>query len=245
MQVFIEYTLWITPGFLILLSTYLLVPKKAIATKIFILILGFILIRDNMTTFGFWEFGIINNLPWMRFTENSTLLVIMGLVSFFITGGIIHLQKDMQNLLFWIASQKIISLFMGIIGAVVVVLPFFFFYQGIPLEERGGPFPPEILPLLFFFALSGNLMEEVLFRGYLQGYFETITTRGRAALLSGLLFGAGHIFLATTVTSLGLPIILFTLYEGVICSFVRSKYGILPSTLTHGLSIFVLASGIL
>lgn len=244
MDLFLEYILWITPGFLILLVTYLLLPKNAFSTKIFILILGFILIRDNMTTFDFWHFGTTNNLPWMRFTEKSSLLILMGVASLMITGGIIYLQKDMRHLLFWIGNKKVLSLFMGILGAIIVVLPFFFIYQGIPLEKRGGFFPTEVLPLLFFFSLSGNLMEEVLFRGYLQGYLETITDSIRAALLSGLMFGVGHVFLATTVTTLGLPLILFTFFEGIICSFVRLKYGIFPSTLTHGLSIFVLASSI-
>ncbi|WKA59208.1 CPBP family intramembrane metalloprotease [Planococcus shenhongbingii] len=209
-----------------------------------VLILGFILVRDNMSTFKFWEFGLIHNLPWMRFTENGMVLITLGLMSLILTGGIVFLQKDRQKLLFWISDQKLKSYLVGVAGAAIVVLPFWLIYLGMPLEERGGSFPKVILPFLLFFALSGNLMEEVLFRGYLQGYFETVTSSIRAAFLAALFFYAGHIFLATTVTGLGLPLLLFTLYEGIICSFVQRKHGILPSTLTHGLAIFLLSAAL-
>ena len=87
-------------------------------------------------------------------------------------------------------------------------------------------------------------MKEVLFRGYLQGMFELKTGPWRAALLSGLLFAAGHVFLSATVTDLGPLILLFTLYEGLVCSLVRMRHGVAASALTHGLAIFVLSAGL-
>ncbi|GIQ69065.1 hypothetical protein XYCOK13_18890 [Xylanibacillus composti] len=88
-------------------------------------------------------------------------------------------------------------------------------------------------------------MEEVLFRGYVQGYLEQRTGMWRAAILSGLFFASGHIFLSATVTDLGIMVLVFTLYEGIVCSIVRMKHGIIAATLTHGLAIFALASGLL
>lgn len=113
-----------------------------------------------------------------------------------------------------------------------------------PVDQRGVVvFYVLLLPLLTL-ALLGNFMEEVLFRGYIQGYLERRTSMWRAALLSGLLFAVGHVFLSATVTDLGIMVIVFTLYEGVVCGIVRMKHGIIAATLTHGLTIFVLASGI-
>lgn len=39
-------------------------------------------------------------------------------------------------------------------------------------------------------------------------------------------------------------ILVFTLYEGVICAIVAMKQGVIASTLTHGLAVFILASGL-
>ena len=55
----------------------------------------------------------------------------------------------------------------------------------------------------------------------------------------------GHIFLAVTVTDLGIAVILFTLYEGIICAVVRKNHGVIAATITHGMTIFILASGLL
>src|SRR5690606_21042 len=38
-----------------------------------------------------------------------------------------------------------------------------------------------------------------------------------------------HVFLATTVTAAGAPLLLFTLWEGVICGVVGARHGVLPA----------------
>lgn len=133
----------------------------------------------------------------------------------------------------------------GILGGVVVAAPFVLVGLGAPLDARGGAVAVGLLPALLFMALVGNFLEELLFRGFLQGYFEEHLSGVRAAVLSGLLFAAAHIFLATTVTDLGWPVLLFVTVEGLACAFIYRSFGLVASTLTHGVAIFVLASGLL
>lgn len=87
-------------------------------------------------------------------------------------------------------------------GAVMVALPLLAVMRFVPLGERGGDVPAVLLIPLAVLALGGNFMEEVLFRGHVQGYLETIGLGAvRTVLLSGALFAAGHVFLAATVTA--------------------------------------------
>ena len=86
--------------------------------------------------------------------------------------------------------------------------------------------------------------EEVFFRGYLQGRLEQAMPAMRAALLSAVLFAACHAFLATTVTDVGWPLLAFTLWEGLICAFLRLRWGVIPAAIAHGLAIFLLSSGL-
>ncbi|WP_020614966.1 CPBP family intramembrane glutamic endopeptidase [Paenibacillus daejeonensis] len=245
MDTFIEYCWRITPGILLLTVTYLLLPRKSMTSRIFLLIFGFILVRDAMTPMGYWRFGTTEHMLWVRFAEDGWLLLTLGLVSLLLTAFLVYKNIAMRQYILWIGPNKWRSLFMGLAGAVLVLAPFTVLYGMTDLALRGGSVPTALLASLLFMALAGNLMEEVLFRGYLQGYYETLTTPWRAALLSGLLFAAGHIFLASTVTDLGFAVLLFTLYEGLVCAWVRIKHGVLASTLTHGLAIFFLASGLL
>lgn len=61
---------------------------------------------------------------------------------------------------------------MGILGAVIASLPLTLAYLvlGVPIEDRGGAVPLQLLPFVLFIALSANLYEEILFRGYLYGW---------------------------------------------------------------------------
>lgn len=240
-----DYSLRVSPGLLLIALTYLLLPYKAVAFRLFLLVFGFILIRDVMTPLGFWKFGVSSNTVWLRFVEDGGLLWTLGLVSLAFAAGIILFNSRFNTYLVWTGPNKWLAVAVGLAGAAIVIAPLALMYSSIPIDQRGGIVPTSLLLPLFCMALFGNLMEEVLFRGYLQGYLEKITGAWRAAFLSGLLFATGHIFLAATVTDLGFAILLFTLYEGLVCAIVRMKHGIIASTLTHGVTIFVLASGLI
>lgn len=246
MQELINYSLQILPGLSLLAATYFFFKgKRAVAIRIILLILGFILIRDAMTPAGFWEFGVTNGtVPWVRFINDPFIVGMLGVISLVLTVSVVKLNRAMRPYLKWgkLSAKPLLA---GVLGAVTVILPFIVVYQFVPLHERGGEVALSLLPALFVMAMLGNLMEEVLFRGYLQGYLEKLYTPVRAAVLSALMFALGHVFLATTVTDLGIAIILFTLYEGAVCAFLRLKFGIWSAAMAHGLAIFALASGLI
>lgn len=198
-----------------------------------------------MTPAGFWEFGVTNDVvPWIRFINDPLIVGLLGATSLVLTLTIIKFNKTMKPYLKWgkLSGRTVLW---GLFGAAVIVVPFAVAYQFIPLSSRGGEVALSLLPALFAMVMLGNFMEEVLFRGYLQGYLEKFYTPARAAILSALTFAAGHIFLATTVTDLGAVIIVFTLYEGLVCAFLRLRYGIWPAAIAHGVGIFVLACGLI
>lgn len=245
MEILLDYSLRILPGLVLIMLIFLLLPKNSVISKIFLLIFGFILMRDAMTPMGLWQFGVEEGTVWLRFIDNGLILIVLALTSLGLTFGIIYFNKSLRKYLLWFGNNKVMSLTVGLVGAFIAIAPFIFMYMGTSVEKLGGPVSVELLLPLLVFSLFGNFTEEVLFRGYVQGYFETQTSPWLAVLLSGLLFSMGHIFLAATVTSLGIAIILFTLYEGLICAVVRKNHGIIAATLTHGLTIFILASGLL
>jgi hypothetical protein len=67
----------------------------------------------------------------------------------------------------------------------------------------------------------------------------------RAGIWYGVFFAFCHVYLATTVTGVGYPLLVFTLWEGVIAGLVGAKGGVLPATLTHSGAIFLLSSGLI
>jgi CAAX protease family protein len=154
------------------------------------------------------------------------------------------LDRDNRPLFVWRRGSALAGLLWGIGGALVVVTPYVVAYQFVPIELRGGPVPQLALPAIFVFALLGNLLEEALFRGYVLGVLAQRMTPILAGIASGVVFSFCHIYLAATVTSVGLPVLVFTLWEGVIAGIVGAKCGVAFSTMTHGGAIFLLASGL-
>lgn len=244
MEILFEYFLRITPALALVTLVFFLLPKKQLLAKIFILIIGFILMRDAMTPEGIWHFGLTAPAIWLRFVENSAVLFVLGALSGLSVWALLQ-SHDLRRLVRWGDVRSLWPYAVGAIAGVLVAAPFVALSLGTPLEARGGAVAVSLLPALFVMAILGNLLEEVIFRGFLQSYFEKHMTGVRAAVLSGLMFAVAHIFLATTVTDLGWPLLAFVLLEGLVCAFIYRKHGLVGAALAHGIAIFILAAGII
>lgn len=246
MSELIDYGLRLMPGLVMGVLFLAAVPRKILPIRIFIYILLFIIIRDLMTPFEFWSFGS-DGFFWIRWIDNSAHLILFGLASPLLVWTMNRIDPDLKDLLVWFKGSKAIGLVIGVAGAIVVALPLFLIYQFIPIDQRGGEVDRRLILPILLIALGGNLYEETVFRGYLFGYLEQVVLMKplRAAITSGIAFSFGHIFLAITVTNTGINLLIFALYEGILAGIVRMKYGVVPATLTHGLAIFLLSSGLL
>lgn len=153
--------------------------------------------------------------------------------------------KELRALVVWGELRSWKTYVIGVAAGVLVALPFIALGFDTPLEQRGGAVTVALLPALFLMAFAGNFLEELIFRGFLQSYFAKHMANIRAALLSGVTFAAAHVFLASTVTDLGWPILLFVAIEGMVCAFIYRSFGLISATLVHGTAIFLLAAGLL
>ncbi len=204
----------------------------------------FILLRDAMTPLGLWSFGR-QGFFWIRLDSDPWFLVLLGLACLGISLGVYYLDGENQSLFRWTRGNLPSGLVWGVCGAFVVVAPFVAAYQHTAVESRGGPIPLQNIPAILVFAMLGNLLEEALFRGYVYGQLAQKMAPIKAGIASGVVFAFCHVFLATTVTDTGYPLLVFTLWEGMIAGGVGAKGGVIPATLTHGGAIFVLSSGLI
>ena len=241
----IPYSLRILPGVLLGVACLIALRKSAPSVRIFVYIVIFILVRDAMTPLGLWDFGATDAF-WLRFTAPGPVLVAMGITSALIVVAMQMADPELRSFVRWFTGSRVTATLEGLFGAVLVTAPILVWYAFVPIELRGGAVATRLIPAVMVTALLGNLYEETLFRGYLQGYLETRAQMGRykAGVSSGLLFGLGHSFLALTVTAVGWPVLAFATYEGIVCGIVRARRGVFAAVLTHGLAIFVLASGL-
>lgn len=244
MEDLFSYFIRIAPGLIIILAAFFLLPKKQLLAKIFLLIFAFVLMRDAMTPVGFWSFNITESTMWLRFIDSPLILFVLGILSLGAAVSLL-LVRDFRSLVRWGDVRSWRTYVFGLLAGLLVASPWIVLGFNVPLEARGGAVAIGLLPALLFMALAGNFLEELLFRGFLQSYFEKHMKSIRAAVVSGLIFAVAHIFLASTVTSLGWPLLVFVLVEGLACAFVYRTYGLLSATIVHGVAIFMLASGLL
>lgn len=240
-ELLINYSTRVAPGILVAVAFLSMLPRRLMVVRMFGYILAFILIRDTITPLNVWWFGS-GWTPWLRMESDPPLVLTVGAVCVAITVTMNAIEPELARLIVWFRGNKWVAVAGGLLGAVVVFAPFIAIYSRIPIAERGGSVETAHWVPLALMCLMINFYEETLFRGYLQGYLEAHVTHVRAALLSGFAFALGHTFLATTVTDTPW-LIAFTLYEGLIAAFVRMRFGVVASVLTHGLGIFPLAAG--
>lgn len=244
-EAFGEYGMLVLPGLaLMALCLGLARADRDPLLRTVVLVLGFVLIRDAMTPTGLWSFGVVEGagVPWLRMSQDPWVLVGFGLGSLLVAGAVL-LDPDLRGLVRW-GRVDPGTMGLGVLGGVLAAAPILALSIGQPVEARGGAVGTGLLPALAFMALAGNFLEEVIFRGFLQGRLEQAMAPVRAALLSGVLFAACHAYLATTVTDVGWPLLAFTLLEGLVCALLRQWRGLVPAVLAHGLAIFLVSSGL-
>ncbi|MBA5729245.1 hypothetical protein HW423_05545 [Aerococcaceae bacterium INB8] len=81
MLLLLDYFLRLLTGLIVVVAIYFIVPKDMTVLKIFILIFGFILMRDAMTPLNTWVIGVNGNVLWLRFIEDAFILITIGLLS--------------------------------------------------------------------------------------------------------------------------------------------------------------------
>ena len=238
MELLATYNMRMAPGLLVFALCLLLLPRAAIGLRIALYIAIFILVRDAMTPTGLWSFDGLR----ISFFNDTFVLATLGIASVLGVAFLVAVEKGMRPLLVWRRGPLVEGGLVGLAAGAII---------GFGAASLSGfapmiwDFTPAFIFGLVILVYGGNLLEEVLFRGYLQGRLEQVVTPVRAAFLSGLFFAACHSFLAITVTNIGWPILAFTAVEGIACGFVRLRYGIWAAALTHGTVILLVAMPLL
>ena len=243
LETFTNYFARVAPG-LVLTAAVLALTRRSPRLRIVIYLAMFVLLRDAMTPLGLWSFGR-EAFFWIRLSNDPAFLVAFGLASLPIVLGLYFLDRQNRSLVRWMRGDVTLGVVSGLFAALVVVAPCLAIYRHTPIDARGGAVPAGNIPALLAFTLLGNLVEELLFRGYVYGWLSEQMPPIRAGLASGVIFAFCHVFLAITVTDVGYSLLVFTLWEGMIAGMVGAKWGVLPSTLTHGGAIFLLSSGLI
>jgi uncharacterized protein len=243
LNIFMEYLMRIWPGPALTVLLFLIVRPPAFG-RVLIYIGLFILFRDALTPLGLWSFGSEGGF-WIRMSNNPLFLAGYGLMALFAMAILLALDRENRGLFRWFSNDRLFGFLASVLAAVVVVAPLAFLYRNVDIGARGGTVALSLLPPLFLFAMLGNFVEEGLFRGFLLGHLKEYLPTLQAGIASGVIFAFCHLFLALTVTDIGLPIIIFTLWEGLIAGLIGARYGVIPATITHGGAIFLLSSGLL
>lgn len=235
LAVLLGYGIYLAPGLMLLGLWFGLTPKTQTALRIVILVMAFVLMRDTMTPLYMWS---LNGDLQIGFLANPFVLASLGGLSLVLVVLIARLSPDLWQLVVAFKGNRLAGLALGIGVGCLIGLPLRF-YHGI--EAVAIPDDWTWLLGMVVLAYGANALEEVLFRGFLQGYLELHVSALRAALISAVAFSACHAFLALSVTQLGWPILLFTLIEGLACGLIRMCYGVVASTVAHGTAILLIA----
>lgn len=237
MTALVDYGFYVLPGLALFAAWFALAPKGEMGLRIAVLLAAFVLMRDAMTPLGIWAPS-----PQMQigFASDPLLLIGLGAASLGVAVGLAKLAPDLGRLLVMFRNGRMIGLVVGFTAGAAIAAPIAL-TNGVSLLASPALPAAWVLGMLAL-AYGGNALEEVLFRGFLQGHLESLTTPLRAALASGVAFAACHGFLAFTVTQLGWPILAFTLVEGIACALVRMRYGLAPAIATHGTAILLIST---
>lgn len=230
-----DYLVSILPAGLLALALLLAIPRTLIGARLAVHILFFIFARDAMSPAGFWQLGAGS----MRLTAPAPVLLALAGMSAALFVGVTWLER----VTWWRGVRPAASVLWGVLGAVVITVVAAALKTALGLPSLPKPDAALLGPILVF-ALLGNAYEELLFRGMLQQRLMQYMAPMRAAFVAAVLFSLCHAWLAMIVTRVGLPVLVFTLIEGLAAGLVYRRAGLPAAALAHGLAIAALASGL-
>ncbi|WP_432728707.1 CPBP family glutamic-type intramembrane protease [Variovorax sp. W6] len=233
-----DYLASILPAALLALALLLAIPRALGGVRLAVHILFFIFARDAMSPAGFWQL----NAGSMRLTAPASVLLALAGMSAALFAGVAWLER----VAWWRGGpgrRPAVSVLWGLLGAIVVTALAATLKTVLDLPSLARPDAALLVPILVF-ALLGNAYEELLFRGMLQRCLMQQMAPLRSAVVAAVLFSLCHAWLALVVTRVGLPVLVFTLIEGLVASLVYWRAGLLAATLAHGLAIAALAAGL-
>lgn len=131
MELLVDYMLRLLTGLLLIGLLASLIPRELFLFRVFILIMGFILMRDAMTPVGLWEFGVTGNTMWLRFIDSGFILLVLAVTSLIAVWGIV---KWLDVELIWFkTADKMRSIMIAAGAAAVVVVPFMIPYFSVTI----------------------------------------------------------------------------------------------------------------
>lgn len=241
MNELLSYLGMILPGLCLAGVALALLPKALTALRLAILIISFVLLRDALIPAGLWQ--ITSSLD-IRFVPVPWVLWTLALASAALALSIRYILHAPRPVLLRTKSGK--AVLAGFFGSILVFFPVFIINRaGLISNYLPKPSGMLLISSLLAICLFGNFFEEILFRGYLQDF---VARKGfgkyRAAIFSAVTFSLCHVFLAFSVTKAGFPVLIFTLYEGLICAFLSIQFGLLTAALAHGFGIFWIVTAV-
>ena len=174
--VLVNYARYLAPGVLLFGLWFALTPRALSALRILILLMAFVLLRDALTPLGIWS---LSGEMQIAFSGNAFVLAALGGLSLL---SIVVLARIAPELWQWVRGtigNPAVGLAVALAVGCLIGVPLRL-YQGIEASAIPGYWV--WLPGMVVLAYGANALEEVLFRGFLQGYLEQQVTPLRAAL---------------------------------------------------------------
>ncbi|WP_440137889.1 hypothetical protein [Pseudomonas boreofloridensis] len=157
----LNYLLALFPILGVFAVWYRITPASQLGLRVAVVVIAFIFTRDMMTPHALWSIG---SKPALQFHANPWVLALLGVASILLIACLARLAPALWRLVTGFKGNRACGAAVGVAAGCAI---------GLPLRIYQGIEAPPILWLLGFmlFAFAGNALEEVLFRGVLQGLF--------------------------------------------------------------------------
>lgn len=236
MELLIEL-LWIAcPFLLVMFLLYKLAARKNVIWKIVIIIGCFVVIRTLLFYEQVWWIQDEHGKLLIDFTSDTWLLITLSLIGILIVVGCFLFQMKLNLYVKWASDSVIKSIIFGLISSIFLISPMLLwnFYTLWPLRTVESA---SLLVSVAAFIIIDKFIEELVFRGYLQGYLDRFYSPLKSNILTTSVYSLSHLLILIIMGQHFLFVFVYSIFAGFIFSGLRNRYGIVSSALANGVSI--------
>jgi|GEM_PF-6226918 len=236
MELLLELLWILVPFLLVMLLLYVIVARKKVVWKIVIFIISFIIIETVLLYKQLWWLQGKQSKLEIEFTSDGWILFTLSLIGLLIVVGFILFQVKLNRYVIWTNKNIFKSFMYGSIGAIVLTIPIILLnihtFGEVPFDGNLS-----LLISIILFIVVGKSIEELIFRGYLQGYLDRLYSPFMSGFIATAIYSLLHFVILSLTREHYLLATIQSIYIGIICSYLRYRFGILASTLANALAI--------
>lgn len=239
MELLFDILLIFFPTLFMLCIIYFAFVRRSTFGSIIVLVIGLSTFQWLIHHMKVIESSYSNGHYSFGFEADTWLLFTLSLICIAVFVGCTLFQSALNQLVIWRTVAAYYSVTAGLFGGFIIAIPIILWNGQFNVIHALTTIQSYHISIITFVAALKSI-EELFYRGYLQGKLEISYSKKKAMYMSIFIYLMVQAFLLLVTNQLSLIAIVYVIVIAFVCTFLRNRYGIIAAIVANSIALLVL-----